>query len=66
MPIAFMILKKSLGCNEIFIEKHVKLENSIGPDSPFSITFNELQNMTDSINRLNNIKLDVLSKDNIR
>ena len=66
MPIAFMILKKSLGYNEIFIEKHVKLENSVGPDAPFSITFNELQNMTDSINRLNNIKLDVLSKDNIR
>ena len=66
MPIAFMILKKSLGYNEIFIEKHVKLENSVGPDAPFSITFNELQNMTDCVNRFNNIKLDVLSKDNIR
>ena len=61
IPITFMILKKSSGCNEIFIEKHVKMDNSIGPDSEFSITFDELQNMTNDINRINDLELNDLS-----
>ena len=64
IPITFMILKKSLGCNEIFIEKHVKMNNSTGPDSPFSITFDELKDMTNNINRINDLELHDLSTNN--
>ncbi len=40
------------GTNDLFIEKHVKLENSKGLDSPFSITFDELAQLTNQIKRI--------------
>jgi len=52
IPLVYVILKMSRGKNDIFIEKHVKLENSIGPDSPFSISFDELRNLVNHIQRI--------------
>ena len=46
------------------IEKHVKMNNSTGPDSPFSITFDELKDMTNNINRINDLELHDLSTNN--
>jgi len=57
MPLTYSILKKSLHNKDIFIEKHVKLDDSIGPDSPFSITFKELENLTKHIERIEKINL---------
>jgi len=57
MPLVYVILKKSRGDNDIFIEKHVKLENSIGPDSPFSISFDELRDMVDHIHRIDQLNI---------
>jgi sialic acid synthase SpsE len=63
IPLTYVILKKSLGEKELFIEKHVKLGNSVGPDAPFSITFGELQNMTEQIKRIEKMNLPNLSID---
>ncbi|WP_428324963.1 N-acetylneuraminate synthase family protein [Nitrosopumilus sp.] len=57
MPLSFAILKNATGNNEIFIEKHVKLDKSIGPDAPFSITFDELQELTQHITRIEKMNL---------
>jgi len=48
-PIAFALLKKQMKSKEIFIEKHVKLKNSKGPDASSSIDTEELKSLVDQI-----------------
>lgn len=57
IPLAYVILKRSLGKNDIFIEKHVKLENSSGLDSPFSISFDELRNLVNHAQRIDQLNI---------
>lgn len=57
IPLAYVILKKSQGKNDIFIEKHVKLDDSTGPDSPFSISFNELRDLVYHIQRIDQLSI---------
>ncbi len=56
IPLAYVILKKALGINDLFIEKHVKLEDSKGLDSPFSITFDELSQLTNQIKQIEQLE----------
>ena len=48
-PIIFTILKKSKNAKEIYIEKHVKLKNSKGPDASTSITTEQLKELISQI-----------------
>ena len=48
-PIVFTVLKKFQNVKEIFIEKHVKLKNSQGPDAPTSITVDQLSELISHI-----------------
>jgi len=58
IPLTYIILKKSINSNsELFIEKHVKLNNSTGPDAPFSITFDDLRNLCQEVRRIELLKL---------
>ena len=47
--IIFTIMKKQRKTKEIFIEKHVKLKNSKGPDAPSSIDVEELKMLVNQI-----------------
>ncbi len=44
-PLVFAILKKQTKSKEIYIEKHVKLKNSKGPDASTSITTEEFSEL---------------------
>jgi len=55
-PIIYAILKNQKHSKHIFIEKHVKLKNSKGPDASSSITINELSNLVNHIRKIENIK----------
>lgn len=57
IPTAYVVLKRQQRKDEIFIEKHVKLDDSKGQDSPYSITFNELTNLVDNANRLSGLEI---------
>lgn len=57
IPLSYAILKKMCGSKDIFIEKHVKQDSSSGPDSPFSISFNELRNLTNHIQRIDQLNM---------
>ena len=48
-PILFTVLKKQKNTKKIYIEKHVKLENSKGPDASTSISTEKLSNMIKQI-----------------
>ncbi|WP_428326228.1 N-acetylneuraminate synthase family protein [Nitrosopumilus sp.] len=48
-PIIFTILKNQMNSKSIFIEKHVKLKNSIGPDAATAIDTDELKEMVNQI-----------------
>lgn len=52
IPIVYTILKKPNMKEDIYIEKHVKIEDSKGPDSPFSITYDELSDLIRHIKRI--------------
>jgi len=56
-PIIFSILKKQQKTNSIFIEKHVKLENSKGPDASTSINTKQLEEMIKHIRVIETLKL---------
>ena len=57
-PIIFATLKKQKKTkNEIFIEKHVKLNNSKGPDASSSITTEELSQLVSAIRKIEKIKI---------
>lgn len=59
IPLAYTALKKSLGKNDIYIEKHVKLDTSRGPDAPFSITFDELRTLIDHVRRIDQLNMSI-------
>ena len=48
-PILFTILKKQKRSKIIYIEKHVKIENSKGPDASTSISTIQLSEMIKNI-----------------
>ena len=48
-PIIFTSLKKSKNAKKIYIEKHVKLKNSKGPDASTSITTEQLKELISQI-----------------
>ena len=56
-PIIFAVLKNQIKAKEIFIEKHVKLKNSKGPDASSSIDTNELKTLVDEIRRIEKLNL---------
>ena len=56
-PIIFVLMKKQRKSKNIFIEKHVKMKNSKGPDSSTSIDTNELQNMVTIIRNIESLNL---------
>ncbi len=57
-PIVFTLLKKQKKSKKIYIEKHVKLENSKGPDASTSISTNKLNEMIKQIRLIEKSKLD--------
>ena len=56
-PIIFAVIKNQIKAKEIFIEKHVKLKNSKGPDASSSIDTNELKTLVDEIRRIEKLNL---------
>ena len=54
-PIIFSLMKKQKDSKNIFIEKHVKLKNSKGPDASSSIDTDELKTMIEQIRIIENI-----------
>ncbi len=56
-PIVFAVIKNQINAKEIFIEKHVKLKNSRGPDASSSIDTDELKILVDEIRRIQKFKL---------
>ena len=56
-PILFSILKKQKSSKRIYIEKHVKLSNSKGPDASTSITTEKLSEMIKQIRIIEKIKI---------
>ena len=55
--IVFTLIKKQMKAKEIFIEKHVKLKNSHGPDASSSIDTDELKMLVEQIRIIENSKL---------
>ena len=51
-PSLFTLLKKQVNAKHITIEKHVKLENSKGPDASTSITTEQLKALTTQISTI--------------
>ena len=51
-PIIFTILKKIKNSKKIYIEKHVKLKNSKGPDASTSITTEQLKELMPQIRKI--------------
>ena len=56
-PIVFTILKNQRQTNKIYIEKHVKLINSKGPDASTSITTEQLAEMIKQIRVIEKVKI---------
>ncbi|SMH72310.1 N-acetylneuraminate synthase family protein [Candidatus Nitrosotalea okcheonensis] len=55
IPIVFATLKKNNSKNDIFIEKHTRLETSKGPDASFAITYKELSELAKHLRRIENL-----------
>ena len=56
-PIIFAILKKQKKSKNIIIEKHVKLNNSRGPDASSSIDTYELSELVKTIHQIEKLKI---------
>ena len=56
-PIVFSILKKQSRAKRIYIEKHVKLKNSKGPDASTSIDIDQFKYMIKNIRLVENSKI---------
>jgi len=56
-PIIFSLIKKQMKIKEIFIEKHVKLKNSKGPDASSSIDTNELKVLVDQVRIIEKLRI---------
>ena len=55
--ILFTTLKKLKNSKFVFIEKHVKLKNSKGPDAETSITVNELETLVSHVRIIEKTKI---------
>ena len=55
-PIIFTLIKNQKKTKNIFIEKHVKLKNSIGPDASSSMDTDELKLLVQQIRMIEKIK----------
>ena len=55
-PILFTTLKKQQKSKEIYIEKHVKIKSSKGPDAPVSIYTDELKQMISQIRLIEKVE----------
>ena len=53
----FTMLKKQQNIKNIFIEKHVKLNNSKGPDASSSINTEELTNLVSAVRKIEKMKI---------
>ena len=53
----FTMLKKQQNIKNIFVEKHVKLNNSKGPDASSSINTEELTNLVSAVRKIEKIKI---------
>jgi len=56
-PVLFTALKKQKATQKIYIEKHVKLRNSKGPDASTSITTEKLTEMIKQIRQIEKMKI---------
>ena len=56
-PIIFTLLKRKKNSKQIFIEKHVKLNNSKGPDASTSIDIDEFGKMISAIRTIEKLKI---------
>ena len=56
-PILFAALKKQKKSRNIYIEKHVRLEDSNGPDASTSITTEKLSEMIKQIRVIEKMKV---------
>ena len=56
-PVLFSILKKQKFSKKIYIEKHVKLSDSKGPDASTSITTEKLSEMIQQIRKIEKMKI---------
>ena len=56
-PVLFSILKKQKFSKRIYIEKHVKLSDSKGPDASTSITTEKLSEMIQQIRKIEKMKI---------
>ena len=52
IPLVYCSLKNFTSNNDIYIEKHVKLDNNKGPDSSFAISYNKLADMVYHVQRI--------------
>jgi N,N'-diacetyllegionaminate synthase len=56
-PILFTMLKKQKSTKKIYIEKHIKLSDSKGPDASTSITTERLTEMINQIRQIEKMKI---------
>jgi len=56
-PLIFAMLKKQQNAKNIFIEKHVKLKNSQGPDASSSIDTDELSELVRHVRQIEKISI---------
>ena len=59
--IVFVTLKRVIGTDDIYIEKHVKLDYAVGPDAPFSISFKELESLVVHAKRITQLSLSTIT-----
>lgn len=57
IPIAYATLRRQLVKEDIFIEKHVRLEDSKGPDASFAISYDELSDLVKHLKRIDSLNL---------
>ena len=57
IPLVYTIMKKTLGSDNIFIEKHTRFEDSKGPDASFAITYDELKELSHHLKRIESLDL---------
>jgi len=57
IPTVYGVLKNSCKNKDIFIEKHVRLEQNKGPDASFAIQYEELAELVNNLKRIEKITL---------
>jgi N,N'-diacetyllegionaminate synthase len=60
IPLVYASLKKCQNKKNIYIEKHVKLEENIGPDASFAINYKEFSTLINNLKRIE--KLNILKE----